>query len=295
MTRKKPSQDASRGFEVQEETQLLPFLLACCHGKSRNNVKSLLSRGQIRVDGKRAKQYNTPLKPGQRVDILASISNQIKLPFRIVYEDKHLIVIDKPAGMLSVSTGQESEITAIHLLTEYVRAEHTAGRVFVVHRLDRETSGLLLFAKNEKTKLILQDHWSELATHRGYLAVVEGRVDVNGGVIRTWLKQTTTLLVYSSAKAGDGKEAVTAYKTLRPGDAYSLLDVALETGRKNQIRVHMKDLGHPIAGDRKYGAKTDPIQRLALHAHLLVLQHPHTGEMMRFEAAMPSAFSRITS
>lgn len=293
MANRKPHSEGSRVFEVQEETDLLPFLLNCYRGKSRNYVKALLSRGQVTIDGNRVTQFDAKLKPGQRVEVLVSAPNRIKLPFPVVYEDEHLIVIDKPAGMLSISTDKERERTAYHLLTEYVRGENQGSRIFVVHRLDRETSGLLLFAKNERLKLGLQENWSELVSHRGYLAVVEGRVDAPNGEIRSWLKQTKTLLVYSAAKDGDGKEAVTNYRTIQSGEEYSLLDISLETGRKNQIRVHMKDIGHPVAGDRKYGAKTDPMKRLGLHAHLLIFHHPHTGESIKLEAAMPHAFSSI--
>lgn len=293
MTYRKSNSGRSRVFEVHEESELLPFLLNCYQGKSRNYVKALLSRGQVTVGGIRITQFDTKLTPGQRVEVRVNSTNYKKLPFPIVYEDEDLIVIDKPAGMLSISTDKEREITAYHTLTEYVRGENLGSRIFVVHRLDRETSGILLFSKSEKAKIALQEKWSELVIHRGYLAVVEGHVDVPSGEIRSWLKQTRTLLVYSATMDGDGKEAVTNYRTIQSGENYSLLDISLQTGRKNQIRVHMKDIGHPVVGDRKYGAKTDPLKRVALHANLLILHHPHTGELMKFETAMPRVFSSI--
>lgn len=293
MVTKNAHSGGTRIFEVREETQLLAFLLERYRGKSRNYVKALLGRGQVTVGGKSVTQFNVKLKPGQQVEVLRDAPNRIKPPFPIVYEDEQLIVINKPAGMLSIATDAEKERTAYHLLTEYVRAGNPDSRIFIVHRLDRETSGILLFAKDEGMKLALQDNWSELVTRRGYLAVVEGRVDVPGGKIKSWLKQTKTLLVYSAAKDGEGQEAITNYKTIQAGEEYSLLDISLETGRKNQIRVHMKDIGHPVAGDRKYCAKTDPMKRLALHAHLLILRHPYTGESMHFEAKMPGVFSSI--
>lgn len=293
MTNRKTHGKGSRVFEVQEESALLPFLLKNYQGESRNYVKALLGRGQVMVDGRPVKQFNAELRPGQQVQVVQNAPNRRKPPFPVVYEDAELIVINKPAGMLSIATDKEKEQTAYRMLTEYVRGENPGNRIFVVHRLDRETSGLLLFAKNEDMKLALQESWSELTARRGYFAVVEGRVEEPEGRIKSWLKQTKTLVMYSSAREGDGSEAVTNYKTIQSGEKYSLLDISLETGRKNQIRVHMKDIGHPVAGDRKYGAKTDPMKRLGLHAHLLVIRHPDAGESMRFEAAMPGAFSTV--
>ena len=211
----------------------------------------------------------------------------------VLYEDDDMIVIDKPAGMLSISTDKEREKTAYHIVNETMKSRLGAGRIFIVHRLDRETSGVMLLAKNERAKYALQDHWDELVMRRGYIAVVEGKVLTPEGNITSWLKQTKTLLVYSSREKGDGKLAVTNYRTLQIADQYSLLDISLETGRKNQIRVHMNDMGHPIAGDKKYGAGTDPFGRLGLHASELILKHPSTGKQISFESAMPHVFREV--
>ncbi|MCL2638710.1 MAG: RluA family pseudouridine synthase [Oscillospiraceae bacterium] len=211
--------------------------------------------------------------------------------FNIIYEDSDIIVIDKPAGMLSVSTDRQSENTAYRFVNDYLRSKH--GRVWIVHRLDRDTSGVLLFAKSEKIKLKLQENWDSMAVQRGYTAVVEGKVKAPERRITSWLKQTKTLFVYSSQKENDGKLAITSYKRLQTSKSYSLLEIALETGRKNQIRVHMKDIGHPIAGDKKYGAATNPLRRTALHASVLVIKHPTTGEEMSFESAVPACFTKM--
>jgi 23S rRNA pseudouridine1911/1915/1917 synthase len=211
--------------------------------------------------------------------------------FDIIYEDRDIIVIDKPAGMLSISTDKQSENTAYRFVNDYMRSKR--GRVWIVHRLDRDTSGVLLFAKSEKVKLKLQDNWDEMAALRGYVAVVEGRVNAPDGKITSWLKQTKTLVVYSSSREGDGKLAVTNYKLLRAANKYSLLEITLETGRKNQIRVHMKDIGHPITGDKKYGAARNPLHRTGLHASVLAVKHPFSGEEMRFESAVPEVFMNI--
>jgi 23S rRNA pseudouridine1911/1915/1917 synthase len=209
----------------------------------------------------------------------------------IIHEDNDIIVIDKPAGMLSVSTDRHSDNTAYRLVNDYLRNKRT--RVWIVHRLDRDTSGVMLFAKSEKVKLMLQDNWDSMAVERRYVAVVEGRVKTPERRITSWLKQTKSLLVYSSGRDGDGKIAITDYRTLKTSEAYSLLELTLETGRKNQIRVHMKDIGHSVAGDRKYGALSDPLKRLALHASVLTILHPTSRREMRLESAVPDSFARL--
>lgn len=215
------------------------------------------------------------------------------LGFPLLYEDDDLIVIDKPAGMLAIATDSEREHTAYHIVTQYVKAQTKSGRVFVVHRLDRETSGIMILAKNERIKQQLQENWNDAVLRRGYMAVVEGRVNAAEGTVKSWLKQTKTFLVYSSHKEGDGKLAITRYQTVRTSDRYSLLDISLDTGRKNQIRVHMGDLGHPVAGDKKYGATTNPLGRLGLHASVLRIKHPTSGEAMQFTSATPRAFLKM--
>ena len=278
---------------VQGEDTLLAFLLSHLSHKSRNYVKGVLKRGQISVDGTPCTDYARRLIPGQHVSVMqAAQPVQSDLGFAILYEDDDLLVIDKPAGMLAVATDNERENTAYRLVTDYVRLKNKSGRVFIVHRLDRETSGVMLFAKSERVKLALQDNWDDAVITRGYIAVVEGKVAAPAGTMKSWLRQTRTLLSYSSKNPGDGKLAITHYKTVKGTDKYSLLEVSLETGRKNQIRVHMKDMGHPVAGDKKYGAATDPLKRLGLHAAVLTLKHPTSGAEMSFEAKTPRVFGR---
>lgn len=281
-------------FPVTDADTLLPFLRGCFKAKSRNYVKGILARGQVYIDGKAETHYARELRPGQIVEVrMGAAAAETGPAFPIIYEDDNIVVIDKPHGMLSISTDKESERTAYHLITDYVKSRNGASRVFIVHRLDRDTSGVMLFAKNERMKTLLQDEWDELVTRRGYTAVVEGEPPEGEGQIVSWLKQTRTLLVYSSDRSGDGKKAVTNYTVLQSGGGYSLLDVTLETGRKNQIRVHMSDMGNPVAGDKKYGAKTDPLKRLGLHASELALINPITGEAMVFKSKVPPAFSRL--
>ncbi|MBP1762429.1 MAG: pseudouridine synthase, partial [Firmicutes bacterium] len=204
-----------------------------------------------------------------------------------------IIVIDKPVGLLSMASDKEKVNTAYHQLTDHVRRDNPDNRIFIVHRLDRDTSGVMLFAKSEEVKHILQDSWKEMVVDRAYVAVVEGKVDKGEGEIRSWLKETKTRLMYASSQPGEGLEAISHYKVLRSSDAYSLLEIRLATGRKNQIRVHMQELGHSIVGDKKYGAHSNPLGRLGLHAHVLAFYHPVSREIMRFETEVPKKFNRL--
>jgi len=282
-------------FVVAEPGGLLDFLLLRLSNKSRNTVKSLLTHGEVSVDGAVVTQYDTVLHPGQKIEIdrSAAEGKKQKSALDILYEDGDMIVINKPAGLLTIASDQEKKLTAYRLLTDYVRTKDPGNRIFAVHRLDRDTSGVLVAAKNERMKLALQDNWADLVSERRYVAVVEGRLEGKSGRIRSWLKETKTFLVYSSPRAGDGLEAITDYRVINETAKYSLLDIDLKTGRKNQIRVHMKDIGHNVAGDKKYGAKTDPLKRLGLHAYKLELKHPFSGEVMCFETPFPKSFTSL--
>lgn len=279
---------------VEEETTLLPYLLAHVEGKSRNNIKSMLSGGQFRVNGKNYTRFDHPLVPGDKVGIIPrQAAPAAELPFPVLYEDRDIIVIDKPAGLLTIANEKEKVRTAYHILTDYMREKEKNGRVFVVHRLDRDTSGVVLFAKNEETKLAFQEDWEHRVLRRGYRALVEGVPEKSRDRIVSYLRETRTHLVYSGPPGRDAREAITRYQVLASGGGYALLEVDLETGRKNQIRVHMADMGHPIAGDRQYGARTRPLGRLCLHAHELTLTDPRTGGERTFSAKEPAAFRRL--
>ena len=281
-------------YIVEEESSLLEFLLAHVKGKSRNSVKSLLTRRQVAVDGQAVTRYDHPLEPGQVVAVAPPVPPGARLPFPVLYEDGEILVVDKPAGLLSMASERERLRTAYRMASEYLALKSPGSRVFIVHRLDRDTSGVLLFAKSEAAKHAWQDRWNELVIRRGYLAVVEGAPERDRGTVKSRLKETSTHLVYSAGPdQGGGREAVTRYAVKRRGSRYSLLEVDIDTGRKNQIRVHMSDLGHPVAGDRQYGAATSPLGRLCLHAHVLELRHPATGAPVRFEAPIPPGFLRL--
>lgn len=279
-------------YSVTQAGPLLPFLLEQVRGQSRNNIKGLLTRGQVQVDGVTVTRHDHPLEPGQTVTIRPQGSKAAKAPFPILYEDRRVLVIDKPAGLLSMASDREKVRTAYRMATDYVRRTDPRGRVFIVHRLDRDTSGVLLFAKDEGTKRAYQDSWDTLVRRRGYLAVAEGRPPKEADTIRTLLRENAAHKVYS-VRSG-GKEAVTHYTTLSAGAEYTLLEVDIDTGRKNQIRAHLSELGCPVAGDRDYGAATDPLGRLCLHAHELALTDPFTGEQRVFRSEAPKGFRSLT-
>ena len=218
----------------------------------------------------------------------------------ILYEDDCIIVADKPSGLLTMSTGKEGEITAYSILTDYVRSARGGrntrdkGRIFIVHRLDRDTSGVIVFAKDEQTKHALQDDWNETILERKYIAAVEGTLEYDEGTVASYLKDNSkSMKVSSSWTDNGGKYSVTHFKVLRSSGQYSLVEFELETGRKNQIRVHASVIGNPVAGDRKYGSASNPLHRLCLHASTLVFHHPRTGQLLRFDTGIPKDFMRL--
>lgn len=212
-----------------------------------------------------------------------------KHKIKIIYEDKFIIVVDKPPHLLTIATENEKEKTMFHQVISYEKQKNKNNKVFIVHRLDRDTSGLIVFAKSEKVKRLLQDNWDKMAV-RNYIAVVEGRLEKKNDTIKTWIKETANFTSISSLKPNDGKLAITKYELLSVSKSYSLVNINILTGRKNQIRLHMSDIGHPIIGDKKYGAKTNPLKRLGLHANYLELEHPITHQILKLESKTPIQF-----
>jgi 23S rRNA pseudouridine1911/1915/1917 synthase len=252
----------------------------------------MLARGQIAVDGWTVTAYNHPLRPGQTVTIQAEAPpKEIPLAgLKLLHEDDDVIVVVKEAGLLSIAADDKEELTAYRQLMAHVRNRNASQRIFVVHRLDRDTSGVMMFAKSERVQQELQTTWQDTVQERTYVALVEGQVKKPEGTVSSWLKENKAMKMYSSPYPNDGQHAVTHYKVLQANRSFSLLEVRLETGRKNQIRVHMQDLGHPIVGDKKYGSRSRAIGRLGLHARVLAFVHPTTGQLMRFEADIPKLF-----
>jgi 23S rRNA pseudouridine1911/1915/1917 synthase len=281
-------------LEVKENSLLMKFLIQNLKNKSRDNIKSLLRNKHIWISNQAVSQFDYPLTPGQQVLIKrkGSPGKEIERKLHIVFEDDHIIVIDKSAGLLSVSTGVEGE-TAISILSEYVKKENPQNKIFVVHRLDRDTSGLLLFSKSERIQSLLQNNWQTSVTERTYYAVVEGVIKKPADTIKTYLYESTAYFMHVTDDPEKGELAITHYKVLKATSEYSLLEVDLETGKKNQIRVHMQSIGHPVVGDKKYGTGTNPIGRLGLHAGVLAFIHPETQESMRFVSKMPASFLRL--
>lgn len=282
-------------LKVTEPAELMQFLIARMPDKSRSTIKSLLAHHQVLVDDKAITQFNHRLKPGQQVTITWTkvLQRDRQKGLKIVFEDPYIIVIEKQPGLLSIATEKENERTAYRMLSDQVKRIDPKNRIFVVHRLDREASGLMMFAKNKEIQRLLQDAWQTDILERSYAVVVEGRIQKEQDTITSWLKQNKAHVMYSTQTPRDGRKAVTRYRMLMCNDNYSLLEVKLETGRKNQIRIHMKDLGHSIVGDKKYGSTEKPIGRLGLHARVLAFRHPVTGKELRFETPIPKEFLRL--
>lgn len=282
-------------FEVKEEIILMQFLIQNLKHKSRDNVKSLLRNKMILVNGKTVTQFNHPLQPGNRVEINRETATEgtINRKLTILYEDDYIIVIDKHAGLLSIASDREKDLTAYSILSTHVKLQNPSGKIFVVHRLDRDTSGVMMFAKSEKVQSIMQTDWRSNVRERTYMAVVEGKVEEPEGKIKSYIYESKALVMHSSQNPDRGELAITRFKTKKSNNDYSLLEITLETGKKNQIRIHMQEMGHSIAGDKKYGATGNPIGRLGLHASVLAFVHPITGKDMRFESKMPAKFRRL--
>ncbi len=278
-------------FGVDEEQGLLDFLLANAK-ESRTKVKATLKGRGVKVDGKTITQFDFRLMPGMKVSVSKTKRNQNVLKNRfvkIVYEDRWLVVVEKAPGILSMAAGHSS-LNVKAVLDDYFHKSRQNCRAHVVHRLDRDTSGLMVYAKDMETEQILEHNWHDIVYDRRYVAVVSGEIVEEGGTVASWLKDNKAFVTYSSPVDNGGKYAVTHFRVLDRTTDHSLVEFKLETGRKNQIRVHSADIGHPVCGDVKYGNGDDPLHRLCLHAYVLSFFHPVTRERMEFEMPVPSAF-----
>ena len=296
-------------LRVAEPAQLMDFLIAKMGGMARSSVKQLLGQRRVKVGNAIQTRHDFALKAGDVVTVSSGRGNsQLTHPkLRIVYEDDDLIVVNKQPGLLTVAaTPGSSETTAYSILRAYVKKKNARAGIYVVHRLDRETSGLLVFARSEELQHYMRQYWRELVTERTYIAVAEGVLEPQEGKITTWLTEDKrNAVVYSSPVDDGGDIAITNYKTLRVASnplttnpltpQYSLVELHLETGRTNQIRVHLASKGCPVVGDRKYGHgnETSPIDRLCLHAKVLAFIHPVTEKTVRFESPVPKEFNRL--
>ena len=282
-----------REFPVTKECILLDFLFEVLKEQSRNSVKSTLTSKRVSVDGAPVTQFDFKLYPGDTVIISKEpIRKKTRSNLPIIYEDDEIIVINKPSGLLSIASDKEKSSTAYRMLSDYVQQKDKHNRIFVVHRLDEDTSGVLMVAKNPDIQKALQDNWNDIVSKRGYYAIVEGQLKEKQGTVKSYLKKNAQNLMYSS-KDKNGQFSITHYKVMKENDKYSLLDVNIDTGRKNQIRVHMGDLGHYVIGDDKYGSPSNPLKRLGLHAYCLELTHPIKKKKMKFTAPMPKEFESL--
>ena len=299
-----------RKLVVKENALLLDYLYRTLSDTKRTRIKEYLQKNAVSVNGDETTRFDYPLKPGDeiRIETDMRVLKNIQPDFgiKIIYEDDALIVIYKPSGLLTIATDKIVGKNAFTAVNEYLNLrdaqkkgkasslalrEIRQKRIFLVHRLDRDTSGLLMFAKNQGMKLALQGNWEHV--QRKYWAVVEGVPRENSGTVESFLTENKILRVYSGPREPHSKWAVTHYRVLRSNDQYSLLEIDLESGRKHQIRVHLADLKHPVAGDKDYGAKTNPAERLCLHAFSLKFPHPITGEIMFLKTPMPPEFEKI--
>lgn len=287
--------DVIETYLPQGDTTLLPFLIESMPQRKRTSIKELLKHNQVAINNIPTTQFDTEIHSGDIVKV--NLTREFRLFYhrriKLVYEDDDIIVINKGYGLLSMGTDKVKEGTAYSIMRDYIKWQDPRNKLFIIHRLDRDTSGLMMFAKNEQAKDTMQHNWNNMVLNRKYLAVVEGKVGQESGSVRSYLAETSQYEVYSTQNPDEGQLAVTRYRTLKCKNGYTLLEVELDTGRKNQIRVHMKDLGHPIAGDRKYGAKSSPIHRLALHAQTLRFVHPVTRREMNFETPIPTSFASM--
>jgi len=286
---------------VSEPMILMDFLAKYLKDQSRTTIKSLLHNQQITIKKQVIRQFDHQLNVGDEVFVSWS-KGWVTLQdpqLKIIYEDKHLIVVDKAAGLLSIATSKEKIRTAYSVLSEYVKRQNAANKIFVVHRLDRETSGLMLFAKNQDIQYAMQNNWKFAVNQRRYVAVVEGRLETGDGsgigTIKSYLWESKALIVYASQNPEEGQLAITHYRVKQVGASYTLVELDLETGRKNQIRVQMNSIGFPLAGDIKYGGHPCSIKRLALNANILSFTHPATGEKLTFETPIPASFLKMVN
>lgn len=278
-------------LKVNQDSELLEYLY---HNLDmpKKKIKQYLTHGAIYVNNAKTTKYNCKLFAGMSIVIDTDSKNKKELPFNIVFEDDQIIVVNKPSGLLTIATNKEKDRTLYHIVSDYLKSKDKNARVFIVHRLDKDTSGIVIFAKNEKIKNQLQENWNEYVSLREYVAVVHGRLKNESGRIVQNLKETKTNLVYI-AKKGDGKEAITNYKVIKASEHYSLLSIDIETGRKNQIRVAMMSLGNPIVGDKKYSNIKDNENRLYLHANRLKIYYPVIKKDILFEITNPQEFRKI--
>ena len=278
-------------FINKDSTTLLSSISNFKKYLSNKTIKNYIKNGMVTVNDKIVTNSSLLLSPGDKIEISYNKKKIIEYDLDILYEDDYLIAINKPCGLLSISNEKEKEITAYRMVSDYVKKNSNHKYIFVLHRLDQDTSGVLVFAKNEKIRDKMQDNWNTIVKKRGYIAIVDGKL-TGSDTIHTYLLENRQQFVYSS-KNKEGKEAITHYSVIKNNSSYSLVQVFIDTGRRNQIRVHLSERGYPIVGDKKYRCKTNPIKRLCLHANILEFIHPVTKKIIHIESDIPSEFKKV--
>ena len=273
-------------FIVDKEIILYEFLKNKLNNLSKNSIKNILHDKYVYVNNKCTSKYDYLLKKDDVVEIKSTTD------LDIIYEDNDIIVVNKPYGLLTISTTKEQEKTLYSKVSNYVKRNNKNNKIFIIHRLDKDTSGIVMFAKNEKIKNLYQNNWNDIVINRCYYAIVNGTLKNKSGIIKSYLIEDKNMIVHSS-KNKDGKLAITEYNVLKEKDNLSLLDINIKTGRKNQIRVHMKENNTPILGDTKYGIKDKKIKRMYLHAYKLQLTNPKTRKNLIFETDIPEEFIKL--
>ncbi len=288
------SRRPDKTYVVRHETDLLSFVKEKLPGQSERNVRRIIANHQVAVGGAPVSLFSFRLYPEDEVTLAwEPIRKKKRKNLPIIYEDEHIIAIDKPSGLLSVASDKEKKSTAYRMMSDYLTMNDRSARLFVVHRLDEDTSGVLLFAKDRATQEKLQKHWNDIVTKRGYYAIVEGSMEKKEATLKDYLFEDKTNLMRVAHGPKGAKLAVTEYKTMAEKGGYSLLDVDIKTGRKNQIRVQLGHIGHFVVGDDKYGEPSDPLKRLGLHAYRLTLVSPEDGREIDLRSPMPGPFRKM--
>ena len=283
-------------FISNEEDILINILRNNLKKYSKNNIKSFLTKEMVLVNNKVQTRYDYLVHKTDKIEIRET---KIKVPkiknsLNIIYEDNDLIVVNKPYGLLSIATKEEKEYTLYHFVSDYLKSKNKNNKVFIIHRLDKDTSGIVIFAKNQNTKNLFQNNWDKIVKMRKYYAVVNGTLKDKEGTIKNYLVENDkSFMVYSTKNKNEGKLSITDYKVLKENKDYSLLDIDIKTGRKNQIRVSFKDLGNPIVGDKKYGDGKSLIKRMALHQYKVELIDPRKNKKIIFKTEMPTIFKKL--
>ena len=294
--RRGPATDNVAKMTIKQDGTILSAASALLHDHNPTKLKSMLRHNQLAVNGVPTSQFDYPVVAGDVLWVNFDRSFQVFSHPRVklIYEDSDIIIVDKGYGLLSTAAGRPSNDTVFNIMRSYARKFSDRANVYVVHRLDRDTSGLMLLTRTKQARDRLVDNWNDMVIERKYIAVVEGQLQQPEGTVKSFLAENPdTFEMYSTDDKKIGRFAVTRYQLIKQGKRFAMVELTIKTGRKNQIRVHMHDLGNPVSGDRKYGGHSSPINRIALHATTLTLIHPVTGKQMTFTSPIPDNFHKM--